>query len=146
MRPKSIAKLPSNVAKRFGSKISTSTFLNQLPHLLSTELNDAAKVGATRLRTFGPEFDTLVNSDMIKWVVTESGELIVGAARKNSVEISHAFLTNGRVMRAAGEANIAASGGTRIGIEITNHSGHFMPSQESLMIGVEAFKKIGVTF
>jgi hypothetical protein len=47
---------------------------------------------------------------------------------------------------AAGEAEIAAAGGRFVGIDISPWSGHFMPSTESVQVGVDAFAKAGISF
>jgi hypothetical protein len=47
---------------------------------------------------------------------------------------------------AAGQADIAGTSGQYFGLSIDNHSGHFMPSAESLRIGIDAFAREGVTF
>jgi hypothetical protein len=33
-----------------------------------------------------------------------------------------------------------------LGIEISNYSGHYRPSIESLQIGIDAFALLGITF
>ncbi|RKT69259.1 hypothetical protein DFJ66_2459 [Saccharothrix variisporea] len=45
-----------------------------------------------------------------------------------------------------GEAQIAGSRGQCFGLEIDNNSGHYLPSLESLQIGKDAFRTIGVGF
>jgi len=123
-----------------------SVFPNQLAGNLADELAMASSVGAKALR-FGDEgFETAVNSGTIKFVVTESGELLISPHTVKGVEISHAVLSNGRAVRAAGQADIAGSGGKFIGIGITNHSGHFLPSAESLKAAREVFRQHGVNF
>jgi hypothetical protein len=46
----------------------------------------------------------------------------------------------------AGEANIAGAGGTFVGIKIRNHSGHYLPSAESLQVAKDAFARVGIVF
>ena len=121
-------------------------FRNQLPGELASKLGTARALGVSPIRAGGRGFDSLVNSGTIKWVVTESGELMVGPHSINGVEISHAVLSGGAPVRAAGQANIAATSGVRVGLDINNHSGHFRPSAESLQIGVDAFAALGVQF
>ena len=58
----------------------------------------------------------------------------------------HTVLTGGRPVLAAGEAEIATGGGRRLGIEITNYSGHYLPSGASLQIGRSAFEVAGIVF
>jgi hypothetical protein len=113
---------------------------------LPEELAAAARVGAKPI-TFGAKGTSgIVNSGTIKYVVTESGELIISPHTLNGVEISHAVLSGGRPVLAAGQANIAASGGKMFGIDISRHSGHFMPLEESLAVARAAFEKCGVVF
>jgi hypothetical protein len=68
-------------------------------------------------------------------------------------EISHAVLSGGRPVIAAGQAEIAQGGGQFFGIEITPHSGHFVDlarpdvfSSQSLQVGREAYRNIGIDF
>jgi hypothetical protein len=58
----------------------------------------------------------------------------------------HAFLSGGRGVVTAGQAEISAVNGRFFGIRITEHSGHFMPSQQSLQIARELFARYGITF
>jgi hypothetical protein len=102
-------------------------FPNQLPGRLPQELADAARVGAKPIPAGGAGFDAALNEGTIKWVVTESGELLVTPHTVNGLEISHAVLSNGRPVLAAGQADIASAGGIYTGIGISEHSGHFMP-------------------
>lgn len=128
------------------------TFPNQVPGQLQQELDAAASVGAKPIKAGSPGFDALVNEGRIKWVITENGELVVGPHTRNGVEISHAVLSGGKPVHAAGQADIATAGGQRVGIDISPHSGHFldgMPQSVSdhvVELGREAFARIGVKF
>ncbi|WP_437598650.1 hypothetical protein WMF28_38435 [Sorangium sp. So ce590] len=63
------------------------------------------------------------------------GELVrVTDARNNATTATYL---------AAGQAEIAAAGGRVVGMKIVPHSGHFMPSLESLQIGIQAFPSTG---
>jgi len=85
-------------------------------------------------------------SGTIKFVVTESGELLIIPHTVDGTEISHAVIANGASVIAAGEADIAANGGTYVGIDISNQSGHYRPSESSLEIARELFAQHGITF
>jgi RHS repeat-associated protein len=122
------------------------TFPNQMAANLAEEMATAARVGAKPIPFGAKGTSTIVNSGTIKYVVTESGELIISPHTINGVEISHAVLSGGRPVLAAGQADIVASAGKMFGIDISRHSGHFMPTEESLAIAREAFKKCGVVF
>ena len=89
----------------------------------------------------------MVNSGRIKWAVTTDSELrIIPASVPGHGEVPHSVLTRGEPILAAGEAEISAAGGLRLGTEITPHSGHFRPSLESLDVGRDAFARHGITF
>lgn len=68
------------------------------------------------------------------------------------VEISHAVLSGGKSVQAAGQADIAGTSGEFFGIGITPHSGHFLngatldESARVLQIARDAFKKVGIIF
>jgi len=87
-----------------------------------------------------------VNSGTVKFVVTENGELFITPHTVNGVEISHAVLSNGQPVLAAGQADISAFGGNFVGIGITPHSGHFQPSSRSLQVARDAFESHGIIF
>jgi hypothetical protein len=82
----------------------------------------------------------------VKWAVLEDGSLVVMPKNAGGVELKHSVLSGGRPVRAAGEADIAGGNGNYFGLEINNNSGHFRPSQESLQIGVVAFRSFGIGF
>ncbi len=125
---------------------SRTTFPNQFPEHLAGELAEAARVGAKPIRFGDPAFNKAVNGGTVKYVVAESGEVIIIPHTVKGVEISHAVLSNGQSVVAAGEAEIAAAGGKYIGIDLNFQSGHFRPTAESLQAAREAFAKVGITF
>ena len=121
-------------------------FENTLAKDLPEELATAKNLGVKPMHVNDLYFEKVANEDIIKWVVTESGELLVAPHTVRETEIAHAILTNGGPVVAAGEANIAVYGDERVGIEITNYSGHYLPDSRSLEIGKQAFKAFGITF
>ncbi len=121
-------------------------FHNQLPDRLAGELEEAQRLGIKPLKFGEPGFDEVVNAGRVKWAVTETGELVVIPHTTRATEIAHAVLTGGGPVLAAGEAEIAVAEGCYFGIEITNRSGHFMPSTSSLEIGRAAFRAHGIIF
>ncbi|MCB9764051.1 MAG: DUF4157 domain-containing protein [Alphaproteobacteria bacterium] len=143
---------PSRIFAKITDPEGGRLLRNQVPEGLATELRIAESVGVKPMKAGAEGFEALVNDGPIKWIITESGELIVGPHTRNGVEISHAVLSGGRPVRAAGQAQIASSGGQHFGLEITPHSGHFMNgmsaevSAEVVALGREAFAKIDVDF
>lgn len=107
----------------------------------------ARAVGVNRATAFGWARKDGVGSGTVKWAVREDGGLVVIPKFVDGQEISHSVLTRGAPVRAAGEADIAGSSRDGFfGLDINNHSGHFLPSGESLQIGREAFTAAGVHF
>ena len=49
-------------------------------------------------------------------------------------------------MRAAAQAQVASYGNSHFGINISNHSGHFLPNGRSVSLGVRSFRRVGVEF
>jgi hypothetical protein len=98
------------------------------------------------VRVTDPGFEEVANAGRIKWAVTEQGDLVVVPKWQQGEEIAHSVLTRGAPVRAAGEAEVAIVGDHRVGIEITNYSGHYEPSAESLEIGQRAFAEAGYRF
>jgi hypothetical protein len=122
-------------------------FDNRMADRLAGELERADALGIRPITPEAANFDDLVNADRIKWAVTTDGELrIVPYMGPDLQEVPHSVLTRGAPVLAAGEADIAAAGGIRVGSAITPHSGHFQPSLESLEVGREAFARYGITF
>ncbi|WP_185236280.1 chitinase N-terminal domain-containing protein [Teredinibacter franksiae] len=128
-------------------------FRNQVPGSLSQEMQAAKNVGANPMvAARGTQMEGLVNQGTIKWVVNSRGQLIVSSHTVRGQEISHAVLSGGRPVMAAGQAEIAASNGQFIGMRITTHSGHFMrgtsaaQNARAMQVGVDAFRKIGIGF
>ncbi|MFD7771423.1 polymorphic toxin-type HINT domain-containing protein [Streptomyces sp. NPDC059787] len=122
-------------------------FPNTMPATLDRELSLADRLGVKPVSPGSAGFDSAVGSGTVKWAVREDGSLVVVPKFANGQEISHSVLTRGAPVRAAGEAEIAGS--SRDGffaLEINNHSGHFLPSSESLQIGKDAFTAAGVHF
>jgi hypothetical protein len=132
--------------------VNARSFENQLPGDLGRELDRAASVGVVPIAATDPAFERIANQGTIKFVLTDSGQLIVAPHTVDGVEISHAVLSGGRPVIAAGEANIAGTSGAYFGIDIVPHSGHYLngasqaDSQQSLDLARQAFTNIGITF
>ncbi|RKZ75206.1 MAG: hypothetical protein DRR16_31495, partial [Candidatus Parabeggiatoa sp. nov. 3] len=125
-----------------------NAFPNQLPGRLDCELATANQLGVTPI-TAGTtkEFEDVVNSGRVKWAVTKEGDLRVIPHTAQGEEISHAVISRGKPVLAAGEADIAGNKDVGYyGLEINRHSGHFEPDRDSLNVGVEAFGNIGIVF
>jgi RHS repeat-associated protein len=125
-----------------------NTFQNQLPERLGCELDAADKLGVNPVTACATKkFDDIVNSGRIKWAVTKEGDLRVIPHTVQGQELSHAVISRGKPVLAAGEADIAGDKNTGyFGLEINRYSGHFVPDKKSLKIGIEAFEKIGINF
>ncbi|MEQ7125102.1 RHS repeat-associated core domain-containing protein [Actinopolymorpha sp. B11F2] len=129
------------------------TFPNQMGDQLDDELARADGLGVTPSRPGTSGFDEAVNSGTVKWAVLEDGNLVIQPKFVNGQEISHAVLSRGAPVRAAGEADIAgSSAGGYFGLDINPHSGHFLQglpasaSARSVQIGKEAFGMAGIVF
>ncbi|MFF9410911.1 polymorphic toxin-type HINT domain-containing protein, partial [Streptomyces anandii] len=122
-------------------------FENTMPQTLDRELALADSLGVTPAGPGTAGFDAAISSGTVKWVVREDGSLVIMPKVVNGQEISHSVLTRGSPVRAAGEADIAGDSEVGyFGLEINNHSGHFLPSSESLEIGKAAFAAAGIDF
>ncbi len=121
-------------------------FTNQLPQRLSRELAEAQALGIRPLRLGDPGFEAVINAGLVKWAVSEEGELLIVPHTVGNVEIAHSVLTGGRPVLAAGQADLASGAGRVVGLEINNFSGHYQPDSASLAIGREAFARAGITF
>ncbi|MFF7402287.1 polymorphic toxin-type HINT domain-containing protein [Streptomyces murinus] len=122
-------------------------FPNTMPGTLGSELAQADRLGITPAGPGSAGFDSAISSGTIKWAVREDGSLVITPKFVDGQEISHSVLTRGAPVQAAGEADIAGSAKDGyFGLDINNHSGHFLPSSGSLEIGKEAFAAAGIHF
>ena len=129
-----------------GLKLGKFVFDNLLPAQLADELVEAASLGVTSFKVGNAQFSAAVDSgELIKWVITQEGELLMVPKYVDGVEISHAVINQGKPVVAAGEAMIA--GDTANGfylLQISNHSGHYQPNFLSIKLGKAAFELEGV--
>jgi hypothetical protein len=121
-------------------------FPNKIPETLRIELKLAARLGVKPVKIGESGFDAVVEEGRIKWAVKTNGELVIIPHTLRGQEIFHSVLTGGEPVIAAGEAEIVGSRhmGRYILLQISNRSGHFQPSADSLEIGIEAFRKQGI--
>lgn len=119
-------------------------FDNQLPERLKDELDLAEELGVKPLKIGESGFDDAINEGTIKWAVTINGELVIIPYSVGNIEINHTVLTGGQPVLAAGEAEIAGGKGQYFMMSISNRSGHYQPSADSLNIGIEAFEVRGI--
>lgn len=133
---------------RDGSVASGGKFFhNRDRHNLDADLRIGQERGVTPARPGSAEFDSAVAEGRVKWAVLEDGSLVIQPRLVGGEEIPHTVLTQGRPVRAAGEAEVSGSSKTGyFGIEITNHSGHYQPSAASLQVGRNAFAEAGIHF
>ena len=125
-----------------------SIYENTHPEDMPEELAIAKSLGVKPMHVDDPGFSKVANEEdnSLKWVVTESGDLLFVPHAVGGIEISHSVLTDGRPVVAAGEAVIVVDGNERLCIEISKHSGHYLSDDNSLYIGKQAFKEFGITF
>ncbi|MDH6117300.1 RHS repeat-associated protein [Kitasatospora sp. GAS204A] len=113
---------------------------------LQSELGRADSLGVKPVRPGQPGFDEAINSGDIKWVVGSDGKLVVMPKTVAGEEIPHSVLTRGQPVLAAGEADVAGGDGFHFGLRISNNSGHYMPCNCSLDIGIQNFREAGIEF
>jgi len=155
MDGKSVARLTDkmfhnaeNAANLSGLK---QPFVNQKPETLEAEMAEAEELGVKPIDPTGKQFARIANEGTIKWAVTEGGLKVVPAVVEG-VEISHAVISAGAPVIAAGEATVVVSGTTAIGIEITAWSGHFLfgataaQTTAAIAAGKVAFEAFGILF
>ncbi len=113
---------------------------------LDSELAQADSLGVRPVSPGQAGFDETINSGTVKWAVTEDGTVRVVPKFVDGQEISHAAITRGAPVRAAGEADIAGGDGDYFGLNISNHSGHYMPCNCNLDYAVGVFGDAGIPF
>ena len=129
------------MASDYSRKVPPASFSNQLPDRLNAELRLGDRLGIKPLQVAETGFDDTINQGTIKWAVTTENQLLVIPKFVGSQEIPHTILTRGQPVLVAGEAEIVGSNGEYLLLEISNYSGHFLPSPDSLTIGMEAFRQ-----
>ena len=136
--------IPFNTGKKL--------FPNQLPGNLKAELALASRLGVNAISPKGPEFARIANNGTLKFAILENGKLKVIPHTVDGNEISHAVLSKGAPVRAAGEVDIAVAGNKAFGIDIRPHSGHFNFGNNNatnaliLNRGRAAFQEFGIKF
>ncbi|MEZ2230462.1 hypothetical protein [Microcoleus sp.] len=137
--------LNSVVTQSFSNNVPSPRFSNQSPGTLDDELRSADELGIRPVKVGESGFDDIINEGTVKWAVTKNLELLVIPKFLDvSNEIYHTVITRGQPVLAAGEAEIVGSDGSYILLTISNHSGHFRPTSESLELGITAFRQQGV--
>lgn len=94
------------------------------------------ELGVKPLKIGESGFDDAINEGTIKWAVTINGELVIIPSSVGNIEINHTVLTGGQPVLAAGEAEIAGGEGQYFMMLISNRSGHYQPSADSLNISI----------
>ena len=127
-------------------------FMNRSPQFLEAELSLARALNARPLVATESVLTSLAGQ-RIKWVVTEHGVLVVAPhSPALGAEISHATLSGGRPVMAAGEAFIEIESGRLTGAWVSPHSGHFFggglgaESARALPTGEALFRELGIVF
>ncbi|MGH1387329.1 RHS repeat-associated core domain-containing protein [Kordia sp.] len=145
LQAQTIEKIPAFKDSNFSNSVlnmsSADPFPNLMPESLDYELARAEKLGVEVMGLNSKGFDDMVVNGPIKFVVDSNGEMQLMSKFVDGEEISHAVLTKGRNVLTAGELMLAGS--KEIGyfvLDISNHSGHFQPSEKSLQIAKDALK------
>ncbi|MCE9668374.1 hypothetical protein LY474_11175 [Myxococcus stipitatus] len=150
--PNAVAMVARGEGEQGGNDSTDKLLENQLPERLERELEIARKLGVQPATVDSPDFARYAQTERIKWVVTEEGQLKIVPHTWQSVEITHAVASGGRPVLAAGEAELAVHGSTRFGIRITSHSDHYLKgaskgvSEMVVRIGRQAFSQFGIVF
>ena len=133
------------MTQSFSNNAPIPRLSNQSPGTLNDELRSAEDLGIRPIKVGEAGFDDIINEGTVKWAVTTKLELfVIPKFLDVSNEIYHTVITLGEPVLAAGEAEIVGSNGLYILLTISNHSGHFRPTSESLELGITAFRQQGV--
>jgi hypothetical protein len=119
-------------------------FYNTLPERWPRERDRARRLRVRPLHVGEAAFDAAILVGRVKWAVTLANELVFVPKFVRYDEFAHTVLTRGGPVLAAGEAELAGSEGHYWLIEITYHSGHYLPDADSLNIGLAAFARAGI--
>lgn len=121
-----------------------------MPRYLAAEQAEASAFGV--IPQSGIDAVEKLANQKIKWAVTEGGELVViPHSPALGVEISHAVLSAGNPVKAAGEAFVMKTESGLVGDFISSYSGHFFKGKSAegaaaLPTGESAFDAIGIRF
>src|SRR5208337_4078838 len=110
------------------------------PDRLKDEMATAARLHIEPTRITSPSSIANIggNGQVLKWVVSEDGELLGLPVVMPGDTIKHSVATGGRPVLAAGEARVQGNV-----ILIDNHSGHYRADPASLSIAKQKFEAAG---
>lgn len=130
----------------------TVLYRNQMPTHFARELAEAHRVGA-RVSIVSSEAELAVaaassETGTLKYVVRETGEIVVAPKFVLGVEVKHSVLAGSEdaAVLAAGEIEVSAANGKVFASQLNTSSGHFKPNPESESVAKAAFQAIGVVF
>jgi hypothetical protein len=120
------------------------TYRNRLSAQYERERDTAESIAYVVASGPGETFDHLAASgEPLIYVVTEIGELVIGAQLSWPTPASHAVLAQGRAVAAAGEVLMAVADGIKIVLALNNKSGHYEPDAGCLVVAAQAFRDLG---
>ncbi len=107
-------------------------------------MDAAHRAGAAAVEVPSAEFDWLAAEGERMIYVVASDRLLVSKRHVMGEHITHAVLTDGGHVQAAGEFEVIEFGDVKVVTALNNASGHYRPGRESLDVAMEAFEERGL--
>ena len=104
-------------------------------------MDAAHRAGAAAVEVPSAEFDWLAAEGERMIYVVASDRLLVSKRHVMGEHITHAVLTDGGHVQAAGEFEVIEFGDVKVVTALNNASGHYRPGRESLDVAMEAFEE-----
>lgn len=121
---------------------TVSLYENRDAHNLAEEQSDAR---AANIKPFSITDERQLrraadDATTLKWVLLEDGRISLGPT-----DTTHAVISGGRAVAAAGEVAIASFGRTLVAVDFRNTSGHYRPRKDVIDLATPFFEAHGVT-
>ncbi|MCY4103237.1 MAG: hypothetical protein OXG55_08270 [bacterium] len=120
------------------------TYDNRYPEHLLQEMAAAERAGAVTVEVPSTEFETLVELGEPMIYVVVGDRPLVCRRHLMGEQISHAVLSRGGPVYAAGEIEVVRDGSEQLVILVNNRSGHYRPGPESLVVARQALEARGL--
>ncbi len=121
-------------------------YINRQPDDLAREQAAARQVGVAPVEIPSEDFETLAAAGVrMIFVVLSDSRLVVAPRRQHNENISHAVLSDGNPVLAAGEFDVEFREAEIIVSAINNMSGHYQPAANVLEMAREAFDAAGIS-
>lgn len=123
---------------------SEQLFHNLYPAHLDGELRLAVRLGIAPAGPEDPDFMRFLKMGTVKWAVLADGSLKLLPRKYRGEELPPTVLSHGEPVKAAGMAGVVSLAEPYTVLAIDNECYHYLPSPESIELGLAAFERAGL--